>query len=93
MLSEGFTPDAVINGPFNNVATAADAASRSRAGTFGYKYLYTSVEYAAPRRDDEVVFMGEETYEPTAEAMHAGRPCAGATPICIERCEGNGCSA
>ncbi|HLL31048.1 MAG TPA: DUF4440 domain-containing protein [Allosphingosinicella sp.] len=72
-FGSGFTPDAVVNSPFNNVATAAEAARRSRAGTLNYKYLHTSIEYAAHRRDDEVVFMGEETYEPAAGAMHAGK--------------------
>jgi hypothetical protein len=69
----GFTADAVVNSPFNNVVTAAEAARRSRAGALNYKYVHTSVEYAAARRDDEVVFMGEETYEPAAGARHAGK--------------------
>ncbi len=69
----GFTADAVVNSPANNVVTAAEAARRSRAGTLNYKYVHTSLEYAAARRKDEVVFMGEETYEPAAGAMHAGK--------------------
>ncbi len=68
----GFTRDAVVNGPTNTVVTAADATRRSRAGALNYKYMHTSIEYAAPRREDEVVFMGEETYE-----FEAGRPQAG----------------
>lgn len=68
-----FTPDTVVNSPFNNIATAEMARQRSASGVLTYKYLITSVEYAAPRRDDEVVLMGEETYEPPAGAPHAGK--------------------
>ncbi|HEV2124263.1 MAG TPA: nuclear transport factor 2 family protein [Chloroflexota bacterium] len=70
----GFAPDGVVNSPFNNVATAAEAARRSRAGALNYKYIHTSIEYAAPRREDEVVFMGEETYEFAAGMPEAGKP-------------------
>ena len=69
----GFATDGVVNSPANNIVTAADAARRSAAGALNYKYMHTSIEYAAPRRNDEVVFMGEETYEPGAGAMHAGK--------------------
>ena len=72
-FGNGFTPDAVVNSPFNNVATPAEAARRSAAGALNYKYLHTSIEYAAPRREDEVIFMGEETYEPAAGTTHAGK--------------------
>lgn len=72
-LGEGITPDAIVNSPHNNIATAAETVRRSRAGIITHKYLHTSIEYAAPRREDEVVFMGEEIYEPAAEAMHAGK--------------------
>ena len=68
-----FTSDAVVNSPFNNVATAAEAARRSRAGTLNYKYVHSSIEYAAPRREDEVIFMGEETYEYAAGMPQAGK--------------------
>lgn len=68
-----FTPDGVVNTPFNSVATAAEAARNARAGKRNYRYIHTSIEYAAPRREDEVIFMGEETYEPAAGAMHAGK--------------------
>lgn len=73
-LGSGFTPDGVVNSPFNNVATAAEAAARSRAGALNYKYIHTSIEYGAPRREDEVVFMGEESYE-----FAPGMPQAGKT--------------
>lgn len=73
-FGSGFTPDAVVNGPTNSIVTAADATQRSRAGALNYKYMHSSIEYAAPRREDEVVFMGEETYE-----FEAGMPQAGKT--------------
>ena len=69
----GFTTDGVVNSPANNIVTAADAVRRSAAGALDYKYMHSSIEYAAPRRNDEVVFMGEETYEPGPGAMHAGK--------------------
>lgn len=72
-FGSGFTPDAVVNSPFNNVATAAEAARRSRAGALDYKYIHTSIEYAAPRRNDEVIFLGEETYEYAAGMPQAGK--------------------
>jgi len=68
-----FAPDTVVNSPFNSVATPAMARERSASGMLTYKYLITSVEYAAPRRDDEVVLMGEETYEPPVGAPNAGK--------------------
>jgi hypothetical protein len=72
-FAAGFTPDAVVNSPFNTVATAAEAARRSRAGTLNYRYVHSSIEYAAARHKNEVVFMGEETYEPAPGALHAGK--------------------
>ena len=68
----GFTTDGVVNGPTNTIVTAAEAARYARAGALSYKYMHSSIEYAAPRRGDEVVFMGEETYEPAAGA-NAGK--------------------
>ena len=68
-----FADDAIVNSPFNNVTTKAMAAARYQSGVLTYKYLHRSIEYAAPRRDDEVVLMGEETYEPPAGNMFAGK--------------------
>ena len=69
-----FADDAIVNSPFNNVTTRDMAAARYQSGALTYKYLHRSIEYARPRRDDEVVLMGEETYEPPA-----GNPLAGKT--------------
>ncbi len=68
-----FADDAVVNSPSNTVATKAMAAARYQSGVLTYKYLHRSIEYAAPRRDDEVVLMGEETYEPPAGGPLAGK--------------------
>ncbi len=68
-----FADDAIVNSPFNNVTTKAMAAARYQSGVLTYKYLHRSIEYAAQRRDDEVVLMGEETYEPPAGNMFAGK--------------------
>ena len=68
-----FADDAIINSPYNNISTRDQAAARYRSGQLTYKYLHRSIEYAAPRRDDEVVLMGEETYEPPAGAPMAGK--------------------
>ena len=69
-----FADDAIVNSPFNNVTTRDQAAARFQTGALTYKYLHRSIEYAAPRRDDEVVLMGEEVYEPPA-----GHPLGGKT--------------
>ena len=68
-----FANDAIVNSPFNNVSTKAMAAARYRSGVLTCKYLHRSIEYAAPRRNDEVVLMGEETYEPSPGNMFAGK--------------------
>jgi ketosteroid isomerase-like protein len=72
-FANAFMKDAMVNSPYNNIASAAEAARRSRSGALTYVYLHTSIEHAAPRRDDEVVFMGEETYQPPAGGLHAGK--------------------
>ncbi len=68
-----FADDAIVNSPFNNVTTKAVAAARYQSGVLTYKYLHRSIEFAGPRRDDEVILMGEETYEPPAGNMFAGK--------------------
>ncbi|QYE37050.1 nuclear transport factor 2 family protein (plasmid) [Polymorphobacter sp. PAMC 29334] len=68
-----FADDAIVNSPFNNVTTKAMAAARYQSGVLTYKYLHRSIEYAGLRRDDEVVLMGEETCEPPAGNMFAGK--------------------
>ncbi len=68
-----FADDAIVNSPNNNVTTRDQAAARYQSGVLTYKYLHRSIEYAAPRRDDEVVLMGEETYEPPAGTPLEGK--------------------
>ena len=68
-----FARDAIIHNPTNKILTRADVVARYEAGILTYKYLHRRIEYAARRRDDEVVLMGEETYEPPTGAPHAGR--------------------
>ena len=68
-----FANDAIVNSPFNNITTKAMAAARYQSGVLTYKYLHRSIEYAAERGRDEVVLMGEETYEPPAGNMYAGK--------------------
>jgi ketosteroid isomerase-like protein len=68
-----FTEDTVVNNPFNTIANREEAARRYATGALTYKYLLRNIEYAAPRRDDEVVFMGEEVYEPPAGHPQAGK--------------------
>ena len=69
-----FADDAIVNSPFNNVTTRDQAAARFQTGALTSKYLHRSIEYAGPRRDDEVVLMGEEVYEPPM-----GHPFGGKT--------------
>lgn len=72
-FADDFAPDLIVNSPFNTITTRAQAQQRFQSGVLTYKYLRRSIEYAARRRNDEVVLMGEETYEPPAGAPHAGK--------------------
>ena len=71
-FTSAFADDAIVNSPFNNISTKAMAAARYKSGALTYEYLHRSIEYAGPRRDDEVVLMGEESYIPPV-----GNPLAG----------------
>jgi ketosteroid isomerase-like protein len=68
-----FADDAVVNNPFNRVATKQDAVNNLRTGLIDYTSLDRSVEYAAIRGAHEVVFMGEETLTPVGKAKFAGK--------------------
>jgi hypothetical protein len=68
-----FGQDAVVNSPSNNVSNRAEAERRFQSGALTYRYLHRSIEYAGRRGSDEVVLMGEETYEPPAGAPQAGK--------------------
>jgi ketosteroid isomerase-like protein len=68
-----FSDDAVVNNPFNRVATKQDAVHNLRTGLIDYTSLDRSVEYAAIRGTHEVVLMGEEALTPVGKARFAGK--------------------
>ena len=68
-----FADDAVVNNPFNKIATKQDAVNNLRAGLIDYTSLNRSVEYAATRGAHEVVLMGEESLTPVGKAKFAGK--------------------
>jgi ketosteroid isomerase-like protein len=68
-----FADDAVVNNPFNRIATKQDAVDNLRTGLIDYTSLDRSVEYAATRGEHEVVLMGEETLTPVGKAKFAGK--------------------
>jgi len=68
-----FADDAVVNNPFNKIATKQDAVNNLKTGLIDYTSLDRSVEYAAVRGEHEVVLMGEETLTPVGKAKFAGK--------------------
>jgi len=68
-----FSDDAIVNNPFNKVATKQDAVNNLKTGMIDYTSLDRSVEYAAIRGEHEVVLMGEETLTPVGKARFAGK--------------------
>jgi hypothetical protein len=68
-----FADDAVVNNPFNRIATKQDAVNNLRTGLIDYTSLDRSVEYAAIRGAHEVVLMGEEALTPVGKAKFAGK--------------------
>jgi hypothetical protein len=68
-----FSDDAVVNNPFNRIATKQDAVNNLRTGLIDYTSLDRSIEYAAIRGEHEVVLMGEETLTPVGKAKFAGK--------------------
>ncbi len=68
-----FSEDAVVNNPFNRIATKQDAANNLKTGLIDYTSLERFIEYAAIRGEHEVVFMGEETLTPVGKAKFAGK--------------------
>lgn len=68
-----FSDDAVVNNPFNKIATKQDAVNNLRTGLIDYTSLDRSVEYAAIRGAHEVVLMGEEALTPVGKARFAGK--------------------
>lgn len=68
-----FSDDAVVNNPFNKIASKQDAVNNLKTGLIDYTSLNRSVEYAAIRGAHEVVLMGEETLTPVGKAKFAGK--------------------
>lgn len=68
-----FADDAVVNNPYNKIATKQDAVNNLKTGKIDYTSLERSVEYAAVRGEHEVVLMGEESLTPVGKARFAGK--------------------
>lgn len=68
-----FADDAVVNNPFNRIASKQDAVNNLKTGLIDYTTLERSVEYAATRGEHEVVLMGEETLTPVGKAKFANK--------------------
>ena len=68
-----FADDAVVNNPFNRIASKKDAVNNLKTGLIDYTTLERSVEYAATRGEYEVVLMGEETLTPVGKAKFANK--------------------
>ena len=68
-----FADDAVINNPFNKIATKSVALKNLKTGLIDYTTLERSIEYAALRGRHEVILMGEETLTPVGKAKFANK--------------------
>ena len=73
VFAETFADDAVVNNPFNRIATKSMAVGNLRTGLIDYATLERSIEYAATRGAHDVVLMGEETLDPVGKARFAGK--------------------
>jgi ketosteroid isomerase-like protein len=73
VFGDTFTEDAVVNNPFNKIATKTDAITNLRTRMIDYATLDRSIEYAATRGAHDVVLMGEETLKPVGKARFAGK--------------------
>ena len=68
-----FEPSALVNSPYNTVATREIAVGRVRNGMIDYTSLERTIESAVTRGDHEVILMGEETYTPVHSSQFAGK--------------------
>ncbi len=68
-----FADDAVVNNPFNRIASKQDAIRNLKTGLIDYRSLERFVEYAAVRGPHDVVLMGEEAVTPVGKARFANR--------------------
>jgi ketosteroid isomerase-like protein len=73
VFEDMFADDAVVNNPFNKIASKQDAVRNLKTGLIDYTSLDRFVEYAALRGEHEVVFMGEEKLTPVGKAKFAGK--------------------
>jgi len=68
-----FELGALVNSPYNTVATRDIAIGRIRNGMIDYTSLERSLEYAVTRGDHDVILMGEELYTPVHSSQYAGQ--------------------
>lgn len=68
-----FEPDALVNSPYNTVATREIAVGRIRNGMIDYTSLERTIETAVTRGEHEVILMGEEVYTPIHRSQYAGQ--------------------
>lgn len=73
VLESMLAEDAVVNNPFNEIATKPIAVHNLKTGLIDDTSLERSVEYAATRGEHEVVLMGEEALTPVGKARFAGK--------------------
>jgi Domain of unknown function (DUF4440) len=68
-----FEAGALVNSPYNTIATREIAVGRIRNGMIDYTSLERTIEHAVTRGDHEVILMGEETYTPIHSSQFAGQ--------------------
>lgn len=73
VLESMLAEDAVVNNPFNEIATKQIAVHNLKTGLIDDTSLERSVEYAATRGEHEVVLMGEEALTPVGKARFAAK--------------------
>ncbi|MBY8335292.1 nuclear transport factor 2 family protein [Qipengyuania pacifica] len=66
-----FDEESVTNNPMNAISRIADSARFFAGGKLAYSYFHRTIDYAAPRGDDEVILMGGEVFEPIGGAPNA----------------------
>lgn len=68
-----FDDESVTNNPMNAISRIADSERFFAGGKLAYSYFHRTIDFAAPRGDDEVILMGGEVFEPIGEAPNAGK--------------------
>lgn len=67
-----FDEESVTNNPMNAISRIADSARFFAGGKLAYSYFHRTIDYAAPRGEDEVILMGGEVFEPIGDVPNAG---------------------